>query len=247
MKFIRLLTAIIIVFLFACSENTSVKKNEVSTKKIINNEQIISKIKQNTTETVKQTKRNIVDYFNLLQENKLIDVPCKLSKSDKVWKCLSEKDEAGFVNECETTVDIKNGYIKIEDTGTGAGILVTEVTLFITAAKNDIIAVNTYFADNILQSLSKPLQFYSFKNNTFEPIKNIFPEISPNDFLKKPIDLKKEQIGTYFELPQHGTTIKYFLDTIFAAKRENAFQKNIKKTEIQFIFNKKKGKFFIKL
>ncbi len=242
--------AFLVIFLFFFSFCTE-KQNEDSGKTISEKPDIQKNKPRTTVDTVKTEqvtkKLNIVDYFNLLKKSELIDVPCNLQKeSNNKWVCKSKKDEAGFINECETTVDIKNGYVKIEDEGTGAGILVTEVALFKTAEKKDIIAVNTYFADDILQMSSHKPKFYHFSDEHFSEITDIFPEINANVFFHKPYDLKKELIGAYFELPRYGTEIKYCLDTNFAAKREPEFQKNIKISELSFSFDKNRGKFFLK-
>ncbi len=244
----RIILLLVLSFLFSfCSE----KQNKDS-EKIISERPDIQKNKtESNIDTVKKQKQvekklNIADYFNLLKNADLIDVPCKLQKESNKWMCKSKKDEAGFVNECETTVDIKNGYVKIEDSGTGGGFLITETALFKTAEKKDIIAVNKYFADGILQMSSHKPKFYRFSDEHFSEIADIFPEINANVFFYKPYDLKNELIGAYFELPRYGTEIKYCLDTNFAAKREPEFQKNIKTFEISFSFDKNRGKFFFK-
>ena len=245
MKNLKLISLLFFASLFTfCNEVETDTSNKTTEKQ--DTTKVPQKPDTSSKNTAIQKKHNIVDYFNLLQENKLIDVPCKLSKTDNKWKCLSEKDEAGFVNECGTTVDIKNGYIKIEDEGTGAGIYVTEVVLFKTSDQKDIIAVNNYFADDILQTGSNPPKFYSYKNKSFSVLNNIFPKTSPNDFFYKAYDLKKEQFGTYFELPHYGTDIKFCLDTLFASKREDTFRKNIKTAEFVFKFDKKQGRFLLK-
>ena len=248
MKKNRIIFLLILSFLFSfCSQ----KQNKDSEKTISEKANIQKKKTALNIDTVKKQKHvekklTVADYFNLLKKADLIDVPCKLQKESNGWVCKSKKDEAGFVNECETTVDIKNGYVKVEDSGTGAGFLITETALFKTAEKKDIIAVNTYFSDNILQMSSHKPKFYRFSGEHFSEITDIFPEINANVFFYKPYDLKKELIGAYFELPRYGTEIKYRLDTNFAAKREPEFQKNIKISELSFSFDKNGGKFFLK-
>ncbi|NOZ36073.1 MAG: hypothetical protein GXO80_12345 [Chlorobi bacterium] len=233
------------VFLSFCSEKqeNTVTKNTV--KDIVTKKETIIIEKDTAVQKENIAVLNVVDYFRLLKKDKLIDFPYTLSKSGNTWKSTST-DEAGFVNECGTLVDIKNGYIKFEDEGTGAGIFVTEIALFKTSNKRNILAVNTYFADDILQNSSKPPKFYEYKNGNFKLLKDIFPVTTPNQFFIKPYNLKKELLGTYFELPHYGTTIKFCLDMNYAAKQEEKYRQNIKQTEFLYKFDKKQGNFFLK-
>ncbi len=237
---------ILSVFFSFCSEkqdNNSTKNTvkETVTKKETNT----VKFKNDTTvQKANIAVLNVVDYFRLLKKDKLINFPYTLSKSGNTWKSTST-DEAGFINECETLVDIKNGFIKFEDEGTGAGIFVTEIALFKTSDKRSILAVNTYFADDILQNSSNPPKFYEFQNGNFKLLKDIFPVTSPNQFFIKPYNLKKELLGTYFELPHYGTVIKFCLDMNYAEKQEESYLRNIKQKEFLYKFDKKQGKFFL--
>ena len=232
-----LLISFLFVFSF-CSE----EKNKSETEKTEDN--VVSEIEKKTVKENK--KRNIIDYFHLLKKSKLTDIDCNLQKTGETWKCESTKDEDGFVKEYDVTADVKNGYIQIIDEGTGGGTLVTEIVLFKTADKKDVIAVNTYFADGMLQMSSFPPVFYFYKDSSFISLKNIFPKTDPKQFFIKPQDSEKELIGSYYILPRYGTNIKYCLDSSLVSLREKSFKKNIKTYEFIYCFDKEKGKFLLK-
>lgn len=233
------------VFLSFCSEKQDNTITKNTAEEIIQKKGTIIIEKDTAVQKENIAALNVVDYFRLLKKDKLIDFPYTLSKSGNIWKSTST-DEAGFVNECGTLVDIKNGYIKFEDEGTGAGIFVTEIALFKTSDKRNILALNTYFADDILQNSSKPPKFYEYKNENFKLLKDIFPATSPNQFFIKPYNLKKELLGTYFELPHYGTIIKFCLDMNYAEKQEETYRQNIKQTEFLYKFDKNHGNFVLK-
>ncbi|NPA67768.1 MAG: hypothetical protein GXO50_04075 [Chlorobi bacterium] len=232
----------LLVFSFCSEEKNGQKTEKAKSKKT--QDTLVSKVGRKTVE--KNEKRNVIDYFRLLQESKMIDVDCKLIKRKKTWLCESEKNEAGFSSRKEAVVDIKNGYIQIVDEGTGGGALITEIALFKTTDKKDIIGVNTYFADGMLQMSSFPPTFYSYKDTSLVSLKNIFPKTDPNMFFIKPYDLEKELIGSYYILPHYGTNIKFCLDSSFVSLREESFKKNIKTYEFTYLFDKEKGKFLLK-
>lgn len=163
--------------------------------------------------SINLSAENVVKYYNQITEDISGFNNYNLKIINYKWKAT--KYEASEPN---LLVDIRNGYIKIEDQGTGGGTLKTEIALF--KAKNGI----PFIAVSLKNFLGIALKEYKIKifkksGNTWKDItSSILPDIKINDFLIGPPinhsvfnDIKSINILD-FELPRFGTEIKVNLD-----------------------------------
>ena len=70
--------------------------------------------------------KSVLDYYRLLMPEMLDGTQFEFTKKGNAWKTISHVTEA----ELDCTVDLKNGYIKVSDPGTGGGTLTQEIALF---------------------------------------------------------------------------------------------------------------------
>jgi hypothetical protein len=113
-------------------------------------------------------------------------------------------------------VDDKNGYLKIEDAGTGGGTFVLELAIFKTAKNDDILAVNNYSYSGDGRDAGT-ISFFDTKNNMTDVTMNVWPDIGyiedllHNGVTKKDIEPYADSEYGYSVLPRVGTTINYYI------------------------------------
>ena len=155
---------------------------------------------------------NVVQYYN--------DIPLYLGGESYQIKFIHNKWKATRFSASEpaVTVDINNGYILIEDRGTGGGVLTTEIAMFKSKRGQIYLVLSTKLMQGvpILEYTVKVLE----KNRTEwnEVTETALPNINIQDFLTgKPINhhvirsMKKSNVMDYV-LPRVGTEIKINLN-----------------------------------
>ncbi|MEZ4973050.1 MAG: hypothetical protein R2820_07045 [Cyclobacteriaceae bacterium] len=151
---------------------------------------------------------NIIDYFALLQWKNQVDDYYIFVQHDGKYVCVEnlgdEFDYSGSLDEIRlypSTVDIKNGYLNIEDEGTGEGLYTFEVALFRKPDNSYIIAVSGFgsYPPHMDQYLGSAPKFFVWQNNEFTDVsKDVLPAISV-----------AEGYSEYYRLPQIGRVIKH--------------------------------------
>jgi len=139
----------------------------------------------------------------------------ELANKDGKWLT---KSSVGY--EFEVVVDAANGYLEINDRGTGGGFVAQELALLATADGGTVIGVNIYCADGT-QARTKGLRFYRRDGNRFRDVtKDVLPELDWKMFYRANQwnieDLKqgakiaaREKIALIrFKLPRNGTMLR---------------------------------------
>lgn len=189
--------------------------------------------------------KTVVDYFNLLRWKGMIDPFVLLERGDK-WVCIEDagsefnyEGSLDAVRHYPSIVDIKNGYIQIEDEGTGGGTLsYTEVALFRKSDKSYLIALNRYGLDEITHIISGDTpRFYQWENNELSEVTTeVFPKTSLSLFFKE--DMEPIESPYYFTLPQVGRSIEYHIQLNDPAQKER-----LKTNKINIQFDSGQDKF----
>lgn len=187
-----------------------------------------------------------------LAQAKIVKYFQKLSKEDQHGYTIKHKAGVYTVEadtECSITVDEKNGYLKIFDSGTGGGNFELELAIFKTVDNKDILAVNTYSYDADVRE-SGNIKFLDVAKNMADITMSVWPDMGKIEDLL-PTGVTKEDIGAYTEtaytysvLPKVGTTIKFYLgfkqlDQLCNEKDESAIALRKKLTPSKLVWNKK--------
>lgn len=184
---------------------------------------------------------NVVDYFRLLQWRGLADDYYHFIERDGEYVCVENMGDTFDYNGPLTgvrvypaTVDIKNGYLRVEDEGTGEGVLYTEVALFKKSNNSYLVALNGYGKDpNTVGFDGARPKFLVWENNDFvDKTDEVMP---PTSWTK--VDGSHE----YYRLPQLGRVVdhvRHFIDS--------AAQPMEQITKEQLEFDSSLGKFVIK-
>ncbi|WP_157698909.1 hypothetical protein [Bernardetia litoralis] len=180
-------------------------------------------------------QRNVLDAYKELQKyDKNLDY-YKLFKKGNDWKTTSNADY-----EMSATVDFKNGYIEIDDDGTGGGTVNVQVVLFRTIDKRELIGVTTHrIFDGDFAGAT-----YDFWKSTDSGWKNVTKEVLPTNFNYTNFCTQKiANVDAGFEkdinyrilLPQHGTTAKLYLSDALMMKQSDCERNNIDKSECELV------------
>jgi hypothetical protein len=171
--------------------------------------------------------KTVVDYYNLLRWKELIDPFVLVAQGDQ-WVCIEDlgsdfnyEGSLDAVRHYPSIVDIKNGYIQIEDEGTGGGtLLYTEVALFRKSDKSYLIALNGYGRDEITHVVSGGTpKFYQWENNELREVTmEVFPATPLSLFFKE--NVEPIESPYYFALPQVGKSIEYHIGLNDPAQKE---------------------------
>ncbi len=189
----------------------------------------------------------IVKYFDKIpDENKH---GYAITFKDGKYKVVSETQSSIIVDE-------KNGYLKIEDSGTGGGTFALELAIFKTAKGEDILAVNnySYSADG---KEGGSVSFFETYNNMANVTMDVWPDMGyiedllHNGVTKKDIAPYADTEYGYSVLPRVGTTITYYvgfkkLDLACANNNKKACELQKKLTGNKLVWNKEKILFELK-
>lgn len=148
-------------------------------------------------------KFSVVDYYKILPDS--LRKGYQLFFKNNKWITYSSE---GY--EIMPVVDIKNGYINIDDPGTGGGESTLTVALF---RKNDgsaLIGVSYYTNDGIYAN--SWVYFLEYNNNKWEIVnQKVLPSITYKNFMSENYIIPKFPYPPYvihYSLPQFGTTIE---------------------------------------
>ncbi len=179
-------------------------------------------------------QRNVLDAYKELQKYDQ-NFYYKIVKKGNDWKTTSNADY-----EIPVTVDFKNGYIEIEDDGTGGGSVHTQVVLFRTIDKGELIGITTTMSDGVYVSAT-----YNFWKSTSSGWKNVTKEVLPTNFNYANFCSKKmANVDSDFEkdmkysitLPQYGTRAKlYLLDSPLMIKQQGCEDGSGNKSECELV------------
>jgi hypothetical protein len=158
-------------------------------------------------------KRNVLDYYKMLPVNN----EYKISHSDNIYT-TSGITETPF----EIIVDLKNGYIEIEDEGTGGGTVTHQVVLYRKSDKKALIVHSQKYFDGV--GIESKIKFYELLDNKLIEVKKKY-HLSNQTFLKNILkefdedwdrDVILGLVHPVFKLPQHGLIIEidFFVATV---------------------------------
>jgi len=163
--------------------------------------------------------------------------------------------------------DIKNGYMYIEDFGTGGGHSAHELALFRLSDGSALIAFNNLSVDDPNGSFSEISFFRKISSKWNNVTKDVFPEVQLKLFVNEQYKSKVNNLGEIadhihfiYSLPQHGTTVTAMLSTerlamaesfsnVSPAKKQlvKDILANVSHEEVKLAWNKVRCKFTIDL
>ncbi len=201
------------------------------------------------TDPAVKAKRTVLDYYNMLVPP--YDPGYPLQEKNGKWRTRSRITEQPI----NAVVDIKNGYIEIEDEGTGGGTTTCRVVLFRMADGNPMIAITETFFDGV--GLTQERWFlrpedpkrWDWTDYTLRTITAF--DFLPSDNAEEP-DIVHRLLPVTIELPRQGTTTKAIVRTEleYVHCREGSeyidycgLYKQLKSKQIDLKWNREKGKF----
>lgn len=157
-----------------------------------------------------QAQRSVVTAYRELQKIDESIALYPLTQKGEDWKTMSVAEY-----ELNAKVDTKNGYIEIQDEGTGGGTLTTQVVLYRKADGNELVVFNRRTFDGVSTDTEIAMYESDGKNWTALDPKMILPLVQISDFLSKPTDNRRADayLDVYYVFPQYGTTAKMLLET----------------------------------
>ncbi len=209
----------------------------------------------------------IICIFSFSQNLSIIDYYRLLPDSLIHYYEIFYKDNKWYTNSCaeyeiEILVDIKNGYIEINDEGTGGGRTTVKTVLFRKTDGSGLIGISYHFYDGFADS---DIKFLEYKNNEWVFVTNeVLPEITYRNFMSDDYELPYFEFppfSIYYDLPQFGSSIKLtiFYDILKmqcdgefmeVSKEEKEiacnFVKNIKNENLTLIWDKQNTRFLLK-
>jgi hypothetical protein len=194
--------------------------------------------------------KSVVEYYNDIPASFFNDSKYELKASGKKWVTASTADA-----ELEPVVDIPNGYIRIEDPGTGGGTRIDEIALFVSKAGAVVIGINHADIDGVTGTSSSLLFVAKEGNRWIDVTKKVMPQLTSAAFFNPGFDPgDKVTIQSWYELPRKGTTVIWNLDAAGIEARigyeqnvaENrAALANIKAKKIELRYDAKTGTFSV--
>jgi hypothetical protein len=193
------------------------------------------------------SQAKIVKYFDKLPTENKHGYAIKFK--DGKYKVESETQSS-------IIVDDKNGYLKIEDAGTGGGTFVLELAIFKTASGEDILAVNYYSYSGDGKD-GGAVTFFETYDNMANVTMDVWPDMGyiedllHNGVTKKDIAPYANTEYGYSVLPRVGTTITYYvgfkkLDLACSSNNKKACELQKKLTGNKLVWNKEKRFFELK-
>ena len=199
------------MFLFSCSEKKEDNKDD-KTKDEQTDEQTGGDESSSGDESGSDSKtdpvgdKSVLDFYNMLPVSKEYKITKKGSK-------FVTKSNADY--EMGVTVDMKNGFIEVNDEGTGGGSITIQVVLFLDDNKGAYIGYSkTAIMDGDINPNASQFEFYTFNDASLNKnTENIIEVMDKNQFVKngfKPSSNSEvvwDRMGVIYKLPQHGTTV----------------------------------------
>lgn len=166
-------------------------------------------------------KITILDHYRQLPEKAFRTGRTPLTLKNGVYTAESITE-----GELHPVVDIPNGYLRIEDPGTGGGSLGYECALFLDADKQPHVALIHFSFDGV--TMENTFSLFARKGTAYtDRTAEGLPKMGLSLFLKDPNDIKRitsvvEKKFLYMiriDLPRYGTDVKATL-TVFTGKVE---------------------------
>jgi hypothetical protein len=153
--------------------------------------------------------QSVVDHYRSLVAQTKDEYAYTLTLTASGWRAKGNEDFARI----EVTVDIGNGYIRLNDEGTGGGNLVTEVALFKPASGGPILGLAKRF-HNGAQPQSGKAGFYRLTGGRWQELPAAdLPPLAPSIFVpaKTGLTYNSDTLPVVVFLPRVGTTVNVFL------------------------------------
>ncbi|MCH2045861.1 MAG: hypothetical protein MK212_17215 [Saprospiraceae bacterium] len=151
-------------------------------------------------------QRNVVESYRALQKYNSTLNAYPLEKKGNEWLSYSSAEYS-----ITPTVDYKNGYIEIQDDGTGGGTVTVQVVLFRTVDGRELVGISESMFDGMF--VDSDFEFWKSSSSGW---KNVTSEVMPSynyvDFTYAELgDMDNNyeaQMAYSIKLPQHGTTVE---------------------------------------
>jgi hypothetical protein len=182
------------------------QENSVTSDESIDNGRSDDTLKNTLDVLLEQTgmTMDILGYFRLLAPKYIADYPLVRKGDTHYTSSVSGQ-------EIPVTTDVSNGYIEIEDEGTGDGFYRVQMALFKYDGDKHMVAISRQRHDGI--SASGQYWFlYCENGNCTDQTDTILPGISefiffPQDYAEEE-ERVKEAVSLLIELPRQGITAK---------------------------------------
>ena len=203
-------------------------------------------------------KLTILDYFEKLPEEMRLFY--KIENAEGEW---ISRSTARY--EIKPTVDIINGFIEIQDEGTGGGLTILQVVLYRKKDGTGLIGISSYNGDGVSEKCT--INFLEYNNNEWINVTSeVFPVLNYQTFVNPNYTVPDfpedyyEMSAIRYKLPQYGTTIEAeliagglslicngYTDALTADKESVCdFISNINKIPVKIFWDKNKRKFYKK-
>lgn len=151
-------------------------------------------------------QRNVLEAYRALQKYNSTIEYYKLEKKSDGWITSSSAEY-----EIPVTVDYKNGYIEIEDEGTGGGTITVQVVLFRTVDGRELVGISESMFDGM--SINGDFEFWKSSSSGWKNVTNeVMPSYNYVDFTYAELgdtdDNYETEMDYSIKLPQHGTTVE---------------------------------------
>jgi len=192
-------------------------------------------------------QRNVLDYYRLLPDS--LTEGYKLTYENGQWTSYSDADYDLY-----PVVDIKHGYIEIDDEGTGGGELIIQVALYRKKDGKSLIAVSKKIFDGVSQK--GKIYFLELYSNKWVIVNDkVLPHISVEKFFNNEYSIPpsyKQKTSIVYDLPRYGTTITLNLnvEAVLSDCDDNdqqciEFEENISTYCLKLYWDKDSGKFYM--
>jgi hypothetical protein len=159
--------------------------------------------------------KSVLDCYRLLKPDMLGGIQFVFEKKDSIWVTSSPRTES----ELDCVVDLKNGFIRVSDPGTGGGTVTQEIGLFHDARGQSYIGVNITTFDGV--RINNTCTFYRWTGKGWAAAA-VLPSVPYAQFFSPGYDPApvKDMLALSYQLPRRGTAVKVTLDLSNLQKAE---------------------------
>ncbi len=203
----------------------------------------------------KEKRYNVLYYYNLIPDIKFHEGLIVNPKDRyKLYKVGAQWKTEGEFEPINATVDIRNGFIEINEEG-GAFLIVLQVVLFRNAAKDAIIGVNITFNEGLWYGGYSKLSFFRFNPKAEDVTEVVLPQLSISDFqinnseaglFKNLKNINLPELSNLLNtnsfpyiavLPRYGTTVKieFLLDKYRLSKFIKYYGRKLDDNENKYV------------
>ena len=160
--------------------------------------------------TLSTANPNVLDYYNeFLPKSDMINHEIFQKNGEFITYAEEFYPENLYKN--DTIVDKKNGYIFVNDAGSGAGGSSYQFVLFKNSTGSPYIGIVHHKYDTIAPSLESEIQFFHKDVDIWYPYSSLWNKLTivdflPNDFTVKDVKFISSQLGATvsYNLPRKG-------------------------------------------